>query len=108
MHTPPESFRPGQPLALSLSISQTVEIASPMVVRLFYRHVDQAERWMSIEADSANNRYTASITGDYTQSDFPLQYYFVLEDEKSSAWMYPGFNKTLSNQPYFAIAKRSA
>jgi hypothetical protein len=25
----------------------------------------------------------------------------------NAAWFYPAFNSTLSNQPYYAIAKRS-
>ncbi|HEX4286380.1 MAG TPA: hypothetical protein VHZ28_14905 [Terracidiphilus sp.] len=103
-HVPPQSFRPGQPLQLDLSFSQ--ENSAPARGRLFYRHVDQAERWTSVEAKRESGRYTAAIPAEYTQSDFPLQYYFVLEDGKGAAWMHPGFNQTLSNQPYFAIDKR--
>jgi hypothetical protein len=40
-------------------------------------------------------------------SDYPLQYYFELQDGKNSAWLYPGFNKTQSNQPYFAVYKET-
>jgi hypothetical protein len=105
VHTPPESFHPGQALRVSLTVSGS---PAPTVVRLFYRHVDQAERWTSIETSKEGDRYTATIAADYTQSEFPLQYYFVLDEVKGAASMYPGFNKTLSNQPYFAIAKRSA
>ena len=31
---------------------------------------------------------------------------FELEDGTGAQWMYPGFNETLSNQPYFAVCKR--
>jgi hypothetical protein len=103
-HTPPMSFRPGQPLTLSLVVAGS---DAPTAVRLFYRHVDQAERWTSLETRKARGRYTGILPAQYTQSDFPLEYYFVLEDGKRSAWMFPGFNKTLSNQPYFAIDKRN-
>lgn len=106
-HTPPTSFRPGQTLTLSLALSDSGS-TKVTTVRLFYRHVDQAERWASVEASHDASRFTGVIPADYTQSDFPLQYYFVLENGKGSAWMFPGLNKTLSNQPYFAIDKRSA
>jgi len=51
--------------------------------------------------------YSASIPGDYTQSVYPLQYYFALQRGADAAWLYPAFNSTLSNQPYYAVAKRS-
>ena len=106
-HTPPESFRPGHPLPLSISVSPSDASPMPSAVRLYYRHVDQAERWSSQELTSQNGRYTAAIPADYTQSDFALEYYFELEAEKGAACIFPGFNKTLSNQPYFAVSKRA-
>jgi hypothetical protein len=36
-----------------------------------------------------------------------LQYYFALQRGADAAWLYPAFNSTLSNQPYYAVAKRS-
>jgi hypothetical protein len=101
-HTPPGSFQPGQPLALTLAVSQD----SVKAVRLHYRHVDQAERWAAMGMQGGSGRYSASIPGDYTHSPYPLQYYFELQ-QASDAWLYPAFNATLSNQPYYAIAKRS-
>ena len=107
-HTPPASFRPGQPLTVSLEISTSTETPAPSTVRLNYRHVDQAERWTSQEMTIQSGRHTAAIPADYTKSDYALEYYFELENGKGEAWMYPGFNKTLSNQPYFTISNRVA
>jgi hypothetical protein len=107
-HTPPESFRPGQPLSLSVEIPASGNGATPTSVHVLYRHVDQAERWTSVEARPEGGRYAGAIPAEYTQAEYPLQYYFELHDVKGGAWMYPGFNKTLSSQPYFAIAKRTA
>ena len=75
---------------------------------MFFRHVDQAERWTSIVMVGDLERCTATIPAEYTKSDFGLQYYFHLEDERGVATMYPGFNKTLSNQPYFVVCKRKS
>jgi hypothetical protein len=104
-HTPPESFCPGQSLSLSLDVLPSAEALTLSSVRLFYRHVDQAERWTSIETSSQGGRYMASIPAEYANSTYALQYYFQLQN-KDAAWLYPGFNQTLSNQPYYAVYKR--
>jgi hypothetical protein len=103
-HTPPSSFHPGEPLSLKLQVSATHD--SPSVVHLYYRHVDQGERWLSKEMQKSGDGYSAEIPGDYTNSPFALQYYFEMQREEA-AWLYPAFNPTLSNQPYYAISKRS-
>jgi hypothetical protein len=74
---------------------------------LYYRHVDQAERWKWMETTASGGTYSASIPREYTASAFSLQYYFALSRGKEAAWMYPGFNATLSNQPYFTIEQRA-
>ena len=107
IHTPPPSFHPGQPLSLSLLIPGVAAHDAPNAVRLFYRHVNQAERWLSVEMQPGHDGYSAAIPGSYTNSAFPLQYYFVLQRGTDAAWLYPAFNSTLSKQPYFAIWKRS-
>jgi hypothetical protein len=100
-HAQPASFHPGTPLSVSLS-------ASVDAVQLYYRHVNQGERWLSIEMQRGHSGYSASIPGDYTNSVYPLQYYFVLRRGTAAAWFFPAFNATFSNQPYYAIASRAA
>ena len=107
VHKPPASFHPGQPLSLPLLVSGVAAHDAPNAVHLYYRHVDQAERWLSIEMQRDHNGYSAKIPGEYTNSVFPLQYYFAFQRGSDAAWFYPAFNSTLSNQPYFAISKRS-
>jgi hypothetical protein len=106
VHTPPASFHPGQPLSLSLNFPGVAALEAPSAVHLYYRHVNQAERWLSVEMQHSPKGYSAAIPGDYTNSLFPLQYYFVFQRGTDVAWLYPGFNATLSNQPYYAVAKR--
>jgi hypothetical protein len=55
-----------------------------------------------------NGRFSGAIPAEYTNSEYPLEYYFELKDQRGSAWLYAGFNKTLSNQPYFAVYRRSS
>jgi hypothetical protein len=101
VHNAPESFHPGQPLDLAVQVSGAASGA-----RLHYRHVNQGERWVSIDMQGSGT-YKAAIPADYTNSVYPLQYYFEIA-HGGEAGMYPGFNATLSDQPYYAIAKRSA
>jgi hypothetical protein len=109
-HTPPDAFTPGDPLKVKLTTSgfSSREGANPMrSVRLHYRHVSQAERWHVIELNGKDGAYTVAIPSEYSQSEFALEYYFELSDARGVKWMYPGFNETLSNQPYFAVCKRT-
>ncbi len=106
-HTPPPAFHPGQPLPLSLVLTDGTARAAPSSVRLYYRHVNQAERWRSMEMPRSGQAHRSLIPGEYTDSPFPLQYYFELRRGIDSAWLYPAFNSTLSNQPYYAISNRS-
>jgi hypothetical protein len=77
---------------------------APDSVHLYYRHVNQGERWLSAEMQRGHDGYSEAIPGDYTNSVYPLQYYFVLQRGTESAWFFPAFNASLSNQPYYAIA----
>jgi hypothetical protein len=99
-HAVPQSFRPGAALALSMSAGDGIS------ARLFYRHVNQAERWRDMPMSRSGPDFAAAIPGDYTASPFPLQYYFELS-RAGTAWLYPAFNATLSNQPYYAVWKRA-
>ncbi|UWZ81673.1 hypothetical protein [Occallatibacter riparius] len=106
-HTPPQEFAPGEVLALRLSVPGQEGTHALRTVRLRYRHVNQAERWQVLDATSANGAYATAIPKEYTESGFSLEYYFELADGNGRSWMYPAFNESLSNQPYFAVCKRA-
>jgi hypothetical protein len=91
-HTPPANFHPSRP------VNVTIE-TSAASVRLWYRRVTQAERWQSL--DMRDNR--ATIPAAYTDSPYPLQYYFELRIARDQADLYPGLGPNLTNQPYFVI-----
>jgi len=110
-HTPPDRFTRGGELKLRLLISGVSSgegTKSVRSVRLRYRHVNQAERWNVLDLNGEDGPYAATIPPEYTRSDFGLEYYFELADAGGVKWMYPGFDKVLSNQPYFAIVQRNA
>jgi hypothetical protein len=100
-HMPPPGFRPGAGVAIAV----TVTSRTPASVRLVYRHVNQAERYEALEMEARGGVYGASIPAAYTDSPWPLQYYFELKDGAGQAWLYPGFAPDLLNQPYFVLRR---
>ena len=103
-HNPPASFHPGGELPVTVSLKGGT---APTEVILWYRHVNHAERWKSVPMQQQSGSYHGAIPADYTNSAYPLQYYFELRSSKA-AWFHPAFNATLSNQPYYDVAHRSA
>jgi hypothetical protein len=51
--------------------------------------------------------YRATIPAAYTDSVFPLQYYFELRESPERAWLHPGFAADLANQPYYVVRRAS-
>jgi hypothetical protein len=74
-------------------------------VRLHYRHVDQAERWEVLTLEARDGVHRGRIPGSYTDSPYPLQYYFAVGDGASDARLYPGFGPGLTTQPYFVLRR---
>jgi hypothetical protein len=101
-HTPPASFRPGQEVAIELSIDK-----APREVLLHYRHVHQAEAYQVAAMRAEANRWRTTIPAAYTQSAYPLQYYFELRTEQDGAGLYPGLGANLCQQPYFVVRQTS-
>ena len=97
-HTAPAGFHPGQPLELELALQKP-----PLAVRLYYRHVNQGERFESAIMQAQQNRFRAAVPAAYTDSPYPLQYYFEIKHDLENASLYPGFGPDLANQPYFVL-----
>jgi hypothetical protein len=100
-HTPPPSFKRGQPVTVEL----TLPGRQPHIraVHLCYRQVHQAQSYQTVNMQVQGERRIATIPGDYSDSPYPLEYYFELWDDKGRAWLCPGFDATLANQPYFVV-----
>ena len=97
-HVQPQQFEPGQPLEIELLPEKTF-----LSVRLFYRHVNQAQRFENLEMQALGNRHRALIPAAYTDAPYPIQYYFELKEGPQAACLYPGFATDLANQPYFVV-----
>jgi hypothetical protein len=103
-HRPPSSFRRGEPVPLSLDpVASSDEIAA---VHLRYRPLDQSKRYEEVRMARDRDRFVATIPGSDSDCPYALQYFFVLRDAGGDAWLYPGLDADLSNQPYFVIRQK--
>jgi len=102
VHTPPSPFRRGEPVVVTAHL-ETGESGNSDLVHVHYRHVNQADPYRMLTMERQSDRYQAVIAGQFTDSPFPLQYFLELQRMAGPAWLYPGFNADLSNQPYFLV-----
>ena len=98
-HAAPARFQPKHPLPLAITASGL----KPTAARLYYRRVNQAERFQTTEMQASGATWHASIPADCTDSPYPLQYYFEFHEGPAKACLYPGFAPDLLNQPYFVV-----
>ncbi len=99
-HTPPKPFKGSAMIDIELEMDKALQS-----VILYYRHVNQAERYKMTVMEATGNRYHAVIPADYSDSPYPLQYYFELKYSPSSSLLYPGLGVDRKTQPYFVIRK---
>jgi hypothetical protein len=99
-HTPPPRFRRKETLPVQITV-----FGKARSVRLYYRHVNQAERFESVDMEPQSSTFRATIRGVYTDSPYPLQYYFEVRESAGRAGLYPGFAPDLANQPYFVVRR---
>jgi hypothetical protein len=97
-HKQPKHFKAGESLDLELSTEKP-----NLSIKLYFRHVNQAERFKTMEMQRTGNSFRATVPADYTNSQYPLQYYFELREKPERAWFFPGLSSKLSQQPYFVI-----
>jgi hypothetical protein len=89
----PPMISPGKPFDVWL---ETVAETEPV---LHYRHVNQAERWKSMPMSRKGNGFAAEIPGEYTDSNYHLQYFISLTRD-GQAVIIPGLDENLANEPY--------
>jgi hypothetical protein len=94
-HVPVASFSAGQPLSLGLRVG-----VAARSVRLQYRHLNQAETYVTLEMEPDGDGWRARIPAEYARSTYPLQYYFEVETAGGVA-LWPGFLDDFLGQPYF-------
>ncbi len=101
-HTPPARFQANAALPLDLALPRGRAMKS---VWCYYRHVNQGERYQRVEMQANAGGYRASIPAEYTDSPFPLQYYFVLNESPAAVHLHPGLGPSLMGLPYFVVRR---
>ena len=98
-HQPQKKFIPGKDIELEIVFKK-----KPDAVVLHYRRVNHGERYMSVRMKAeSNNKYVALIPASYTNSVYPLAYYFEVKETPKVAALYAGLGAQLKEQPYFII-----
>ncbi|HEY9125900.1 MAG TPA: hypothetical protein VIM62_02180, partial [Acidobacteriaceae bacterium] len=97
-HTAASAFHGGNAVPLEVKVSGPVS-----AVRLVYRHVNQAEYYVTVEMKRTGNVYRAEIPADYSRSEYALQYYFELQHTEKVSTMFPGLGPSLMDRPYFLV-----
>ncbi len=103
IHTAPSSFRRGEPVSLGIALAPGAAV--PAAIQLQYRHTHQAEAWRAVPMlrDAVTGSYRAEIPGDYSDSPYPLMYYFGVTHASGAASLHPGLGANLCDQPYFVL-----
>lgn len=99
-HEPPAAFARGAAFDVSLLVQGPLMPAS---VTLHYRRVNQAERYWHLEMAGGGREYRAEVPAPYTDSPFPIQYYFEGRNAGGGAWLYPGLGLDLTTVPYYVV-----
>jgi hypothetical protein len=100
-HVPPPSFTRSRTVVIATSVSR--EMPKLAGVRLRYRRVNQAETWQTLDMEVSIAGFRAEIPPAYSDTQFPLQYHFVLEPVGGAPDLYPGLKPGWHGQPYFVL-----
>jgi hypothetical protein len=98
IHVPPTSFKKATPLRIEAKFGGSA-------IRLYYRHVTQAERFESVAMTKQAETFHANIPASYLDGQYPIQYYFEVEQQPGSVALYPGLGLQLTGQPYFVVRR---
>jgi len=112
-HTPPVSFKPGEPLEIELVTRRNAsskpfdESAELFQVKLHFRSLEQTRLWRTVAMETFSKldrhaRWSAKIPADELDRPYDVQYFFTFgpEREPTRQWPEPADN---GGQPYFVV-----
>ena len=100
-HLPPKNFKRGETIYLSFKLNKENNLPA----YLHYREVNQSKKWVKKKLIKTNGYYKSKISKTFTETIYPIQYYFEFTGQFYSSFS-PGFNNYLSNQPYYLIRQK--
>jgi len=83
---PPSPFK-AEAITVRRLLSHTAGLSGPQQVQMVRRGSD----------------FLSRIPGAYTDSAYPLAYFFIVHHPGGDAWIMPGLDDDLANQPYHVI-----
>ena len=98
-HIPPCSFVKGAPIAVAMKMPA----AKGKLVKLHYRHVNQSEKFNSLEMIADGDSFEAVIPEEFTNTSWPVMYFFEVIEKTGTASFLPCINETMDNVPYYVI-----
>ena len=103
-HTPPGLFVRGDDVDVIVTVAASVGGDFGGRVVLHYRHLNHREAYETTTMVAmGDGQVRAEIPGAYTDSPFPLVYYFTVFEPTGEAWLAPGLHPPFDNQPYHVI-----
>lgn len=99
IHSSPEFFQRGKNVEITIELPDSQEA----MVYLKFRQANQADSYRSIPMEKQGSEFTVTIPSSYTDSPYPLIYLFEVESKDSPKKLFPGFNESMCNQPYYVI-----
>ncbi len=99
-HQPLSTFVRGRPIELELTCGHD----GVREVRLHYRILHQAAAWESVPMTRNGRGFRARIEASYSDTTYPLQYYFSLHGDVGRPQLYPGIGPDLAGEPYWVIS----
>jgi hypothetical protein len=99
---PPAGFVRGEPLVVRADAPPGIELT------LRVRHLNQAEEYQNIPMTAAREGgFTAEIPPDYTTGAYPIAFFLVARSTAGpDAWIVPGLDESLANQPYHVVLEQ--
>ncbi len=96
-HSPATACRPAEDLRLEFEIDDASALAG---VRLYYRHLTQAEDYREVPLSQVSGKHMAIIPGRFITADHDLMYYLEAVDKFGNGSFYPDPDRTA---PYVVV-----
>ena len=100
-HLPPKHYIKGE----NISLLCKLDINKKLSGYINFREVNQSKKWRRKKLTKSKDIYYSVIPKRFTNTQYPIQYYFEFTNKKYSSFS-PGFNKFLSNQPYYLLRQK--
>ena len=95
-HAPGERFPRGR----ALEIAAQGSVPAGSAVKLRFRHAHQAEEWQEAPMTGAGGGFRAPIPAGYTETLYPITYYFEVQTPGGEATLSPALGENLNQMPY--------